>query len=172
MKRHLMGIMIIIVGMILLTTTSYAKNKYDVLLKDEGIRNQINYVDTKVKGTLLMDYLNAIISSPKEFYKILEEYECEDEILDFVKKNKSFSLKMTHVYIIMILNDLKVKDSELMYVTNYIRNPNSSIASNHQEKGIELSVMRAMPAFQVYEFFKDPNEMKGQVEEMFHNLVK
>ena len=172
MKRHLMGIMIIIVGMLFLTTNSYAKNKYDVLLKDEGIRNQINYVDTKVKGTFLMDYLNAIISSPKEFYKILEEYECEDEILDFVKKNKSFSLKMTHVYIIMILNDLKVKDSELMYVTNYIRNPNSSIASNHQEKGIELSMMRAMPVFRVYEGYTKPGGLKEQVEEMFHNLVK
>ena len=172
MKRHLMGIMIIIVGMILLTTTSYAKNKYDVLLKNKTMQTKINYLDTKVRGTLLMDYLNAIVRSPREFYKNLEEYECDKEVLSFVKENKVFSMKLIQIRIIITLNDLKVKDSELMYVTNYIRNPNSSIASNHQEKGIELSVMRAMPAFQVYEFFKDPNEMKGQVEEMFHNLVK
>ena len=173
MKRHFVSVMIIIVGVLFLTTSSYAKNKYDVMLKKEGIQKQINYYETKIKPTpLLMDYLNAIISSPKSLYKALDEHECDKEILSFVKKNKSFTMKLVHIRITILLSELKVNDNQLMFVTNYIKSPRAMAATNAQEMGLETMYMREMPAFRMYEIFKAPGGLKEQVEDIFRSVVK
>lgn len=173
MKRHLMSITIVIVGVLFLTTSSYAKNKYDVMLKNEGIQKQIKIYENKIKPTpLLMDYLNAIVSSPKSLYKALEEHDCDKEILAFVKKNKSFTMKLVHVRIVILISELKIKDNQILFVTNYIRSPRAMAATNAQEMGMETAMMREMPAFKLYEVFTAPGGLKEQVEEMFHSVVK
>ena len=173
MKRHLMSITIIIVGVLFLTTISYAKNKYDVMLKNEGIQKQINYYETKVKKSpLIMDYLNAIVSSPKSLYKALDEHDCDKEILAFVKENKSFTLKLVHMRIAIVLGKLNVNDKQLMFVTNYIKSPRAMAATNAQEMGMETMYMREMPAFKLYEVFTAPGGFKEQVEDIFHSVVK
>jgi len=173
MKRHLMSITIILLGVLFLTTSSYAKNKYDVMLKDEGIQKQIKLYENKVKTTpLYMDYLNAIVSSPKSLYKALDKHDCDKEILEFVKKNKSFTMKLAHIRIVIILSKLEVNDNQMIFVTNYIRSPKAMAATNAQEMGMETAMMREMPAFKLYELFTKPGGMKEQVEEMFHAMVK
>jgi len=119
-----------------------------------------------------MDYLNAIVSSPKTLYTALDDHECDKEILEFVKKNKSFTMKLLHIYIVLTLQGADVKDAQMIYVTNYIKNPDATVATNAQEKGIETSMMRGMPAFLVYEAYTKPGGLKDKVEEMFHTLVE
>lgn len=173
MKRYLTSITVVIVGMLLLATSSYARSKYDFMLKHDGIQKQINFYDTQIKtNPLFMDYLNEIVSSPKALYMALDDHDCEKEILRFVEKNKSFTVKLIHIRAVIIMNGAGVTDNELRLVGNYLKNPRAMVATNAQEMGMETAFMRNMPSFMLYELFTKPGGFKDQVEEMFHSVAK
>jgi hypothetical protein len=168
MRRRPVSIMIIIAGVLLLAPSTYAKNKYDFLLKQEGIQKQIDFYETNIKKMpLLMDYLNAVVSSPEALYAALDEHGCDKEILKFVKKNKSFTVKLVHISIVMDLNTIGINDNEFAFVTNYIKSPTAMAATNAQEMGIETSLMRQMPVFKLYELYTKPGGLKEAVEKIF-----
>ena len=170
MKRYVISIMII--GLILLSSIVHAKNKYDVLLENQKLLADVETFITKInKYPLFIDYVNAVIVSPKKVYKILDEYDCDKEILQFVKKNKSFTRKLLCVRISLILIKLNPNNKELLFVTNYIQDPKAMAATNAQQMGTETMMMREMSTFKLYELFKD-EKLKIQVEQMLSSMVK
>ena len=148
-----------------------AKSGYDFLLKDKSIQNIVRTYEKDIKTSpIIMDYLNAIISSPTRLYNELVEHDCDKEILKFVKENKSFTKTLVHIRLILAMNDSGVKDNELIFVTNYIKSPTALAATNQQEMGMETALMRGMVTFKLYEMFTTPGGFKDQVETMFHSM--
>lgn len=170
--KKITNIMIIISITLLATSMfAYAKSKYDVMIEDKGMQKLINIYDNQVKTSpLAMNYLNEIISSPEVLYRKLVEYDCNPEILKFVKHNKLYTLKLAHIWIILVLNKTGIDDAQMVFVTNYIRSPRAMAATNAQEMGMETMYMRQMPAFLAYEMYTKPGGLKDLVEQIFEDV--
>jgi predicted Zn finger-like uncharacterized protein len=146
-------------------------NKYSFLLDDTGVKKIVSLYKKEIKtNQRIMDYLNLIVSNPQDLYEILQESECDPEILEFAKSNKELTLVMLHHLIIMGLYEAKVTDQELFFVTNYVKSPTAMAATNQIEMGMETEYMRAFTSYQIYEQMTAPGGIKDNIEDLFHRL--
>jgi len=169
-------IFIIVLAVLMSVSTVYGgwgSNDYDFMKSDTTIQKQLEGLyQMKKQVPQMNDYLTAIISSPDVLYSNLKEQRCDKEILEFVKDNGEFSLKLLHLSIVQAVSPALQNINELVFVTNYIRAPTAMAATNAQEMGMETQFMKQMYTFQVYDFLSGPEGLKIQMEAIFHATKK
>jgi len=174
MKKNMFRSLMIIVGVLFLSTAVYA-NKFDKLFpeKDKQLISKA-YNESIASNTIIMDYLDTIIGSPSGFYKKLKKQDCNKELLSYIKDNKQFMFKLFRMRIVMILSKINGggDDSQLIFVTNYAKGEKPLAAKNSQQMGTETAFMRQMPSFLIYELYTKPDGLKEQVEEVFAKHLK
>ncbi len=116
--------------------------KYDSIKDNPEIKQMMEAYNEHIKSNfILMSYLNQIVSSPSRLLESLKEQDCDEDILDFVENNKSFTLALTHIRIVLLLKSAQSNDQEIMYVTNMVQtgefryaNASEITKTNHEIK--------------------------------------
>lgn len=166
----LVMVMVMVVGL-LMTSCSDASTKYDFITNDSATKKYIDIYDKNIKTSpVIMNYMNAIFDSPTMFYKELVNQDCDKEVLEFVKNNKSLSLHLAYVYVAISLSKMNVQDNELILVTNWIISPEAKLASSgdHRQAAVML---QSLGSFGAYEIYTKPGGLKSETEALFQRLL-
>ncbi len=163
-------VMVMVIGLLFMVSTCEA-NRYDFIKTDVGTQNYVNLYNQHIKtAPVIINYLNAMVDSPTTFYMELVDQDCDKEVLNFVKKNKSLALVLTQVYIMSHLSRMNVQDNELMFVTNWVTSPEAILASTGERNQSNMLLQNAS-SYLVYQMYTKPGGFKTQTEELFQRFL-
>lgn len=174
MKKYFISAVFAIV--MLLNINCYAGTKYDFMTTNDVVSVITETYDTNiVNSSLLSSYLNQIVSSPNELYKIFKNANPNKEMVKFVKGNKLFVKKLLWCRIVCQLAKLNVSDNQLSTVVGYLLLDNFKETSNEtqqqrQQRELKKRIAKQMTSFRVYEFYKKPDNLRKQIGIMLTDM--
>ena len=114
-----------------------------------------------------MSYLNQIVSSPSRLLESLKRQDCDEDILDFVENNKSFTLALTHIRIVLLLKSAQSNDQEIMYVTNMVQTGEFRYANASERSQVSM-LFGQTGAYLIYDAYTKPQGLKDETENLFN----
>lgn len=171
--------MLVMVLTICFTTTgfSWGGNKYDVVLKNKSVINQINttYENAIGSSSLMAKYFNAIINR-NDLLRMVRNKEFNVETSTFISQNVDLVTKFVHLKIAQELITLKPTptDRELSYVTAVLTDKKRmSGAKNGVEENLAEDFFENYRTYKFAKLFKaDLKTLTNQCLEVLIEISK